>query len=387
MAEEKVRRRPLEEGNQNVTGGDTPTEVVSTYLHHYEDRIESPLTGELLHRDDPLFPAVDRQPGSRMPDHGPRLSAADFQRLLTGGFLIEDAIATSHRSRLLYASIETCTTCNHRCAFCPVSVDPRSREVMPQEFFERIVDEVIEAGVPGVSVFLNNYNEPTVDPLFLDRLRVLFGKEVPTAILTNASHLPPEKIETIRGMGRLRYLGVNLPTTDPARYREMHGTTDLPRILANIDYAIAHPLAEENAFVVLGYGDERHDFDLTEIERRYAASGWTAKKFVVQSRAGLVDTSHLLPYVERLGGCEQTGSRPLQHLHVVTSGRAIFCCQDYYERYPVGDLRRQSVREVLASPELARLRRWAYGVEDAPDDFICRRCEFALERKQAPPKS
>jgi MoaA/NifB/PqqE/SkfB family radical SAM enzyme len=361
--------------------GDGVPATVSPFLHRYEDRIESPLTGDVLHRSDPLFAALERRGAGAAPDHGPRLSALDFRRLLGGGFLVEDAVKASHRSRLMYASIETCTTCNHRCAFCPVSVDPRSREVMPQDLFERIVDEVIETGIPGVSVFLNNYNEPTVDPLFMDRLKLLFAKGVPTAILTNASHLPPEKIEAIRAMGRLRYLGVNLPPTDPVHYREMHGTTDLPRILTNIEYAISHQLAEENAFVVLGYGDERHDLDVAEIGRHFAGSGWAVKKFVVQSRAGLVDTSHLLPYVERLGGCEQTGSRPLQHLHVVTSGRAIFCCQDYYERYPVGDLRRQSVREVLASEELARLRRWAYGLEEAPEDFICRRCEFALERK------
>jgi hypothetical protein len=27
---------------------------------------------------------------------------------------------------------------------------------------------------------------------------------------------------------------------------------------------------------------------------------------------------------------------------------------------------------------MARLRRWTYGVEEAPDDFLCRRCEFAI---------
>lgn len=355
--------------------------VVSPFLHRFEDRIESPLSGAVVRSDDPLFASLEAALAGGVRGGGPGFEVADVSRLLAGGFLLEDIDRAAHSTRLLYASIETCTTCNHRCAFCPVSVDPRGREVMPQELFERIVGQVIEAGAPGVGVFLNNYNEPTVDPLFLDRLRLLFGKGVPTAILTNASRLTPDVIETVREMGRLRYLGVNLPTTDPARYREMHGTTDLERILANVDYAIAHPLADENAFVVLGYGDARHDADLAEIGRRYSASGWSVKKFVVQSRAGLVETSHGRTARARLGGCEQIGSRPFQHLHVVASGRAVFCCQDYYERYPIGNLNHQSVPEVLASDELARLRRWAYGVEEAPDDFICRRCEFALERK------
>ena len=31
-------------------------------------------------------------------------------------------------------------------------------------------------------------------------------------------------------------------------------------------------------------------------------------------------------------------------------------------------------------PEMARLRRWVYGLEEAPQDFICRGCTFALTR-------
>ena len=28
--------------------------------------------------------------------------------------------------------------------------------------------------------------------------------------------------------------------------------------------------------------------------------------------------------------------------------------------------------------EMAELRRWSYGLEDAPDNFICRNCLFAI---------
>ena len=352
---------------------------VSPFLHWFDDRVESPLTGCVLRHGDPLFKKLKVMATGR-PLAAEALEESDRARMLGEGFLVKDADAAAHQSRLMYASIETCTTCNHRCGFCPVSVAPRPKDVMPQALFERVVEQVVAAGGPDIGVFLNNYNEPTVDPLFLDRLRVLAAKHVATAILTNGSRLTPKTIESIRAIGRLRYLGVNLPTIDPIWYREMHGTGDLNTVLANVEYAIAHPLAEENAFVVLGYGDERHDRDLAEIEHRFIGSGWTARRFVVQSRAGLVKTSHGRTSRRRLGGCEQTGSRPFQHLHVVASGRAIFCCQDYYERYPVGDLNDQSVGEVLASEELARLRRWVYGVEEAPEDFLCRSCEFALER-------
>ena len=33
------------------------------------------------------------------------------------------------------------------------------------------------------------------------------------------------------------------------------------------------------------------------------------------------------------------------------------------------------------SAEVAKLRRWVYGIEEAPADFICRNCIFARERR------
>jgi len=56
----------------------------------------------------------------------------------------------------------------------------------------------------------------------------------------------------------------------------------------------------------------------------------------------------------------------------------VLCCEDYDGKYVVGDLTRESVAEVLTGPTMALMRRWAYGLEKAPDDFLCYGCTFAL---------
>ena len=98
-------------------------------------------------------------------------------------------------------------------------------------------------------------------------------------------------------------------------------------------------------------------------------------------RAGIVPVG-LRPGtpLERLCGCEQTGSRPLQWVHVTAYGKAVLCCQDYFDRYVIGDLHEQPLKEILAGPEMALLRRWVYGLEEAPRDFLCRNCVYALTR-------
>ena len=350
--------------------------TVSPYLHDRGAILYNPTSGESLARGAPGYIAL-----SRIRQGLPAEASAEvLEHLRAARFLIEDIDAETRRSHLLYVSLETCTSCNHRCPFCPVSVDPREREVMSQELFESIADQVLAIGGPQVVVFLSNYNEPTVDPLFEERCLALFARGLPVSLLTNASHLDPDRADRIARAGRFRYIGINLPTLDPERYEKMHGTRDLARVLGNIDALRAREIGEETAIVVLGNNDEPHRKDVAEIRARFEPLGWAVKPFRIRSRPASGTFVPEPPPVKELRGCELMGSRPFEHLHVTATGKAVLCCQDYYEKLTVGDLKTETVAEILGGDVMARLRRWTYGVEEAPEDFLCRRCEFALGR-------
>lgn len=349
-------------------------ETVSPFLHDRGDVVYNPLTGASLAKGGVEFQAL-----ARLTEGLPH--AADesvLEHLRAARFLIEDVDSEARRTHLLYVSLETCTSCNHRCPFCPVSVDPREKEVMSQELFESLVDQIVEVGGKSVVVFLSNYNEPTVDPLFEDRCRVLFDRGLPVSILTNASHFSPERGERLSAMGRFRYIGINLPTLDPERYFKLHGTKDLARVLSNIDELHARDLAEETAIVVLGDEDEAHRNDVARIGERFGSRGWDVKPFKIRSRPASGTYVSEPPPKKVLRGCDLLGSRPFEHLHITATAKAVLCCQDYYEKLTIGDLKVQKVSELLGGETMARLRKWTYGVEEAPADFLCRRCEFAL---------
>jgi pyruvate-formate lyase-activating enzyme len=348
--------------------------MVSPYLHNRGRVLYNPLTGASIRKDGEEYRALSRIKKGLPVEAG----SAALEHLRAARFLIEDLDSETRRSHLLFLSLETCTTCNHRCPFCPVSVDPREREVMSQELFESIVDQVVAAAGKDVVVFLSNYNEPTIDPLFEERCRALFSRGLPVSVLTNASQFTPERARRLESAGRFRYIGINLPTLDPERYEKLHGTRDLARVIANVGAMRAQALAEETAIVVLGEEDEDHRRDVREIRARFEPLGWQVKPFRIRSRPSSGTFVPEPPAKKTLRGCELMGSRPFEHLHVTATAKAVLCCQDYYERLVVGDLKTQTVAEVLGGDTMVRLRRWTYGVEEAPDDFLCRRCEFAL---------
>ena len=285
----------------------------------------------------------------------------------------------SHRFRLKVVSLEAHSVCNQACFFCPVAVDPRKPSFMPMELYERIAAELSAFRDTIEGVCMNNYNEPTADRRFVQQVAVLKAAGLPVAVLTNGSGLTPERTDALVALGGLRYLSVNISTLERERYARDRGVDQLETVVRHLDYAGDKPLAQEMELIVLGEEDEPHRRAHREISARFAGTRWVVKPFEVTDRAGYlpVGVRPARP-VARLRGCNLVGSRPLQHLHITAHGTCVLCCEDYDEKYVVGDLTKQSVRDVLTGPEMARLRRQVYGVTEAPDDFICRRCVFAL---------
>jgi hypothetical protein len=348
------------------------------FLHLGPDRVYNPHTDRTLMQEEPgyasLLALIAGAPLETMAE-------ADRRRLAADGWLLPGEEDASLRFLLKYVSLEAHTVCNQSCYFCPVSIAPREDYFMPTELYERIVGELAVWRDTIEAVFMINYNEPTADKRFVEQVRTIRAAGLPPAVLTNGTGLTPKRVDALVEMGGLRFLSINLSTLDRDRYNKDRGGDHLQMVLRHLDYAKDKPLAEQMDMVVLGTGNENHRRDFEEISARFAGSRFTVKSFEVMDRAGYLQIG-LKPAVpnQRLCGCENVGSRPLQHIHITPRGKAVLCCEDYDEKYVVGDLTRESVQQVLTGPAMAQMRRWAYGVEEAPRDFICRGCSFALTR-------
>jgi hypothetical protein len=346
------------------------------FLHADDGRIYNPLTDRTLAGGDGGYQALVRVLAGEA--GAADLPLAERETLGRDGWLVPPDATPESGFYLKYVSLEAHTVCNQSCYFCPVSVAPREAHYMPTEMYERIVGELAAFRDTIEGVAMINYNEPTADRRFVDQVRTLKEAGLPPAVLTNGTGLTPDRVDAILALGGLKYLSVNLSTLDRERYRRDRGKGQLDLVLRNLDAIGDRPLAEEMEIVVLGTGDADHRSDEEEIRQRFAGSRFKVSGHVVMDRAGLLDIGSRpgRPH-PKLRGCDNLGSRPLQHLHITPQGRCVLCCEDYNERYVVGDLTRSSVEEVLTGPEIATLRRWIYGLEEAPGDFICRRCIFA----------
>jgi MoaA/NifB/PqqE/SkfB family radical SAM enzyme len=338
------------------------------FLHIEHDRVYNPLSDQTLMSGDPRYVRFQEFVAG---------GAAD-DALVHEGWIVDAADDVAARSRLKIVSLETMTTCNQKCYFCPVSIDPREDVLMSQEMFEGIVEQLKGYRDTIEGVFLQSYNEPTLDRRFVDHVRALFDAGLPVAVLSNATGLTPAKVDQIMAAGQLSYLCINLSTLDRERYTKDRGEDHLAIVLRNLDALKTRQLAREMKIVVLGTGNEDHQKDFEAVQARYGDSLFKVERHVVMDRAGWLDVGMKTEQKRtRLAGCDNVGSRPIQHLHITPQGQCVLCCEDYDENYVVGDLKTLSIAEVLAGPEMARMRRWVYGLEEAPEDFICRSCIYS----------
>ncbi len=350
----------------------------SPYIHVGTDRVHNPHTDLTLIEGETGYAALRHLIDARAKG----LALTDeLKPLAEAGWLVDSATDLSRRYRLKYVSLEAHTVCNQSCYFCPVSIAPRESHFMPTETYERILGEIAALREPIEAVFMISYNEPTVDPRFVDQVRSIRGAGLPPSTLTNGTGLTPERTDALVELGGLRYLSINISTLDRQRYKDDRGKDHLRRVLQNLDYAKDKPVGEDMHIVVLGMGDDTHKKDFEELRERFAGSRFDVRYFVANDRAGYLKVGlkarHDGP---QLCGCEHMGSRPIHHLHITPRAKVILCCQDYNEATEIGDLERNSVREVLVGDDFARARRQVYGLEEAPDDFICHNCKFALTR-------
>ena len=350
--------------------------MASPYLHLHDHVILNPHNGLGLAAEDPAFCELKRLIEGRV-----KLDELDQvqKRLAADAWLIPETEDLSTRYRLRYVSLETHTVCTQACSFCPVSIAPRKPDYMQTELFNRLVKEISHFQDTIEAVTLNNYNEPTADRRFADQVRTLMEHQLPVAVLSNGSTFTPDKVDALVAMGPITYMSINISGLDRERYARERQRDHLPKVLEHLEYMKDKAVAETMDLIVLGQDDDQHRADTEALRQQYGGSRFNVRNFEIMDRAGYLPIG-LKPDkpFEKLRGCNNTGSRPIEHIHINPQGQCVLCCEDYDEFHKVGDLSSQTIDDVLSGEEMARLRRMIYGVDEAPGDFICRKCIFAL---------
>ena len=275
--------------------------------------------------------------------------------------------------------IETSTHCNWRCKYCPESIDPKKTDSMPMELFEEIIQKALRAKTVKYVTF-NSYNEPTIDRLFMERVKYVQKTNLKIRLHTNGSGLNEEKLDFLKSSNCLEFICFNLPSLEKNNFVEVTGFNDYDKIIRNINYAIKIQLPV--IFSIQGTEEELKK-NLDTIKDKYQP--YIKEKIEAWGtidRAGLLknEYSQNIYLSKRLyPGCHAVTS----WVFINVKGDLFLCSEDYYQKTVYSNIKKGELYELINSDVAIKLRKNVCGGVDAPEDFICRKCISMLRNKMA----
>ena len=279
--------------------------------------------------------------------------------------------------------VEGTNICNAACVFCAYPQMERPKLTMPMELYKKLVDQWCGLGGGEVDV-TPIVGDPFADARLFDRLDYLAGKPEVTRFhfYTNAIAMRPELGDKLLKYGERLCVNVSYGGFDKATYAKVMGVDKFDAVWPNLRHLIDEKRRGGSAMRIqvnlrTPAGSNRGELfeylkaakrdGLLELTWMGAYDSWSGAIAPEALReAGLEPR----PMPAKRGPCHRLLTSPV----VLADGRVNACgCRDTEATLIVGDLKTQTLGEVLSGPALHELLdRHAKG--DFPE--ACRNCTY-----------
>jgi MoaA/NifB/PqqE/SkfB family radical SAM enzyme len=256
--------------------------------------------------------------------------------------------------------LETVAGCNAKCVFCPngngSSKIPPGR--MDWELFRKIIDESTDHSIRRISPYL--MNEPLLDRDLGKKIRYIAERrrhEFAIKINTNASLLDEEMARSLIGSG-LDRLHFSCHGISRESYEESMQGLSLEKTLANIDRflnILNKNSSKRPKVAVTMVRTKLIEHELPRIKTYWEARGVSVHIRPLENRANHeIGRKGFAPLDwTKFSWCK----RLFTQANILTNGDMILCCVDYGYTTVLGNVGRQSIKEIWNSEKTRDIRR------------------------------
>jgi MoaA/NifB/PqqE/SkfB family radical SAM enzyme len=264
------------------------------------------------------------------------------------------------------AQIQTQSYCNSSCIMCPYS---DTSKILPQgkmswELFCRIIDDIISvSSIKHVVLMLQN--EPLLDEKLPDKIRYVKKKNsnINISISTNGFYLTKKFLELLVDAG-LNFLIFSINGFRKETFEKVEMGIDYETVFSNLYYLIENKPSSLNVTVkcmivnnnVLELGLPDHFSDLPKLLKEKNIGLDIGP---ISNRAGALKN-----YKELIVLANRQSSRNkilcddiFNSLNILYSGDVIGCCADWMRKSILGNLQKQTIREIWNSEEAIMRRK------------------------------
>jgi MoaA/NifB/PqqE/SkfB family radical SAM enzyme len=242
-------------------------------------------------------------------------------------------------------AVELTNRCNLRCGMCPLPQLKRPQTDMPWPLVEKVAADLADNGVRAS--WLHEMGEPLLYPRLAEAIELFPG----CSVSTNAVALGEKKARMLLATS-LRRIRLCVDTINPDAYPKLRRGGVFTKVVANIrsflELARDHQIEVEiQRMIALPTSGE----SIADFERFFELDRFPRARVIEKTCEGL-DTSAETELHDAFYGCFQ--GYPFKWFIVLADGRVTHCCYDADCQQPIGDMKTQTIREILASDTITR---------------------------------
>lgn len=255
------------------------------------------------------------------------------------------------KSESLFITLEPYNLCNLRCIMCAYPKMKRKKELMPMSLFKKIVDEAKELGCAIVT--LQVYSEPLLDPFLIERIKYIKRKGLKAGFFTNATLLNEKMAIKILKSG-LDFVKFSVDAGNKEDYEKIRIGGRWETVKDNIIsfYKKREELGLKKPRISIFMVKQKSN----EANIKFHKDFW--KKWsdeinisTVDNRADVKISKSFLKKYSRPYPCFTPN-----HLTILSNGKVVMCCLDYEGEMVLGDLKKQTLEDIINSKEFKRIQ-------------------------------
>jgi radical SAM protein with 4Fe4S-binding SPASM domain len=247
---------------------------------------------------------------------------------------------------------------------------------MSMDLYKKIIDDA--ATIPQInSIAFSALGEPLLDRFLVERVayaRKMRPDWTPFEVYTNGVALTHEKFDALRDAG-IDSLTISLNAVSPEQHEKIMGLKGLfGRVVEHAEYARTHA---GNVDVLIKAVRDDVNFTVEDQVRFYLTWGMRLRPDLRPGHGQVVWMCNWAGGVPTVDGREiepdSTCGRALSQLSILCDGKVSLCCYDPLLKHDLGDLNKQTIREIYNAPWYTQFREDHFN-EKASKYEICRGC-------------
>jgi len=268
-------------------------------------------------------------------------------------------------------SFEPTTSCNLRCPECPSGLRAFTRPtgMLQQKFFEKTIDEISKELLYLIFYF---QGEPYLNPSFLDMVKYASQKGIYTATSTNAHYLTDENARRTVESGLDRLI-ISIDGTTQDVYTQYRVGGNLEKVIQGAKNIVKwkKELNSKKPFVFFQFLVVKpNEHQIEDIKVLAKEIGVDEVRFKTAQVYDYEEGNRLIPTIDKFSRYKKNEDGTykiknklgnqcwrLSHSPVITfDGLVVPCCFDKDAQHKLGDLKKQSFKELWHNDQYVKFR-------------------------------